>query len=258
MKSFVLLAIAGVCAAQDQIDPAAPPILKAFAERKPAEIQALSFAGGSLTEFANAVVQAHAANIVLSKLAEGAEVPAMELKQTSVEAALRTACRTVRDPYRADLEVTPSLDPETKRPTGKPIYHVRVDRPPQGNKASVTAHTAPPEVRVFSLRFLTSADAGPATPVNSVLTAIDTGLGMVAETAPAGPAPAKATVRFHADSNLLFVAGSPAQLDVVQQVLMRLEGDRAQALRPAQANSKDPVAKPKEPGGEPTKATGIR
>lgn len=258
MKSILLLALTGLAAAQEPVvqDPVAPsPKLSGFDRALAPEIQAMSFVGGSLNQFAETLIKARSANIILSDLAHQAQVPSMELKNVSIEAALRTACRAVHEPFRASLEVTASN--VGGKVGGQPIFYVRVDREKAPAKAALNAFTAAPEVRVFSLQYIAAgASEGPKTPVASVLTAIDTGLGMVAETAPPNQTAAKATVRFHQDSNLLFVAGTPAQIDVVQQVLTQLERHRAQAEHPA--GTAKPPAPAKDVPGEPAKSTGIR
>lgn len=200
----------------------------------------VSFAGGSLTEYATALTKAgQNVNIVLSDLAKEVRLPAMSLRNTSVEAALRAVCALPMDAFDLDFVVHVGQAQTAAGPRGDPIYQVRVrDLRQKGEKAAA----APRRVRVFSLHELTTAqpdaNAQPPIAVATLVTAIDTGLSLLAETTPSnGQAEPKALVRFHEESNLLFAAGSAWQLDVIEQVLARLEFDRARSgggKRPAQ------------------------
>lgn len=213
----------GATAAQDPVRPTT--------EARQANFRiSINFAGGSLTEYANALTKAgENVNIVLSDLAQEVRVPAMTLRNTSVEAALRAVCDLPMEVFDLDLVIHTSRAQGAEGLHSDPIYQVRIrELPNKGNKAVA----APRRVRVFSLHELTTAqpdaNAQPPIPVATLVTAIDTGLSLLAETTPSnGEAEPKALVRFHEESNLLFAAGSPWQLDVIEQVLARLEADRA-------------------------------
>ena len=89
------------------------------------------------------------------------------------------------------------------------------------------------QLRVFSLRGLITAPADQPDSmvmnVDTVLTAIDTGLGVSEER--------KATIRFHKDSGLIFVRGTNMQVELVRGILGQLEND-VQSHRASQMRAK--------------------
>jgi hypothetical protein len=94
-------------------------------------------------------------------------------------------------------------------------------------------------VRVFAVRRLlrpqgvapVTEGSDPYLSMETVLTAVDTGLAVAAEQSAldAGGAGEKAIVRYHEDSGLLFVAGTHTQLKVVEEVIGNLERQAAEA-----------------------------
>jgi hypothetical protein len=188
----------------------------------------ITFKGGTLAEYAAALRAASdGANILVPEQATDVRVPAITLKDATVFSALEALGELVIDDYQVKVRAIMS-------PLAQPVYAVRVSRvravagaPGQGmvdERARV--------VRVFSIKSLIQAHPGdPAEGLKAetILTAIETGLSFTGEAARA-----KAVVRYHADSGILFVHGTLEQVGVVEQVLASLGNDllRARHLAP--------------------------
>jgi hypothetical protein len=128
---------------------------------------------------------------------------------------------------------------------GQPVYALRVAR------ARSAASPKEPTfvdlvVRVFSLRMLTHGGVGEATgngtalEPGTVLSAIETGLSFA-------QSPRKPVVRYHTDSGILFVQGTPEHVHVVQEILSSLSEDVARA-RQAAAMAKATTSATREGG----------
>ena len=190
----------------------------------------VEFKGGSLTEYVAALRSAgNNVNVVLPDTAAKVRVPALVLRETSVEAALRAVTNVVDESIHLSVNVSVGSSPNSG-PFGEPVYSMQV-RQLDNNQATTAG---PPSsrarlVRVFALRTLIkgAGDNTARLDVKTILTAVDTGLGVVAEHAGLDTNSSdKAVVRYHEDSGLLFVAGTNAQLSVVDQVINNLERDQ--------------------------------
>lgn len=210
-------------------------------------VLSLDFPGGSLQQLVEALRGAGKnVNIVVPTIASNVTIPPMVLRRTTVEAALRAAAQVLDSSYEAAIDMNVGTAPNFG-PVGEPVYTVQIreSRRARGGQTTVTTThgEAPRGVRVFSLRALTKPSPGgdqPITDVKTVLTAIDTGLGVAAlQEAPDSGVPAeKAVVRLHEDSSLLFVAGTQAQIRIVDEVLSNLMLDAKMtraAAKPAEA-----------------------
>jgi len=136
-------------------------------------------------------------------------MPAIELRSAPIQAALESIAMVVPDPYRAKavVNVVPG--------SGVPVYSVVIaaDQPPPASS----------EVRVFTLSTLTKAlptdpvDAPVVLPAKTVLSAIEAGARVLNQ---------QFDLRYHEESGLLFLRGTSAQIEMVQQVLGNLQRDQ--------------------------------
>lgn len=221
----------------------------------------IDFRGGTLPELAIALRQAgQNVNIVLPESAAQVRVPPLVLRQTTVEAALR-ALATVVDPgVRLHVETSIGTRPNTG-PIGEPVYSIHVRH--QAEPSAAGGESPERQVRVLALRpFIKPANAGEGDAmlldVKTILTAVDTGLSVVAEQAASaragrgalgdtppedsGGAGQKAVVRYHEDSGLLFVAGTMTQLRVVEEVINSLDRQIAQERSARKTKTAAPAA----------------
>lgn len=247
--ALLTLALAGVA---QQANPDAPP-----KRGQAPHTLSVDFKGGTLAEYVAALRAAGTnVNVVLPDSATKVRVPALVLRETSVEAALR-AVTTVVDPS-IQLNVNTSVGTlPNQGPIGEPVYSVQVrqiESNPFGNMPGTAQPSTPSArvVRVFALRSLLKRGdgSGDGLEVKTILTAVDTGLSVVAEhaTVDTGDGDNKAVVRYHEDSALLFVSGTVAQLRVIDEVISNLRRDTDDP-RPAKRGPSEPKA-----GAEPPAA----
>ena len=172
--------------------------------------------GTSLSELLELIRQKTGANIVASEEADDILLPRMSLQKASLGAALEAITQIVPSYYTVKVRANHDVG-------GKPVYAVQVQsrkRPKVSNKSVLPRL----EVRVFSLRELILPPPGIETRDDlvlrdeSVLNAIDVGLNIQ-------PTGTKAVMKFHVDSGLLFVRGTPQQIHVCEEVLSNLRND---------------------------------
>lgn len=216
------LILAAPLAAQEEIVSAAEVV-------KP-QTFSLEFPGGSLSDLIDAIRRAaDGANIVASALASEVELPAIMLRNATVQASLMSVRMIAPEHYRVSVE--------TQVDSGTPVHSVTVTgtQNPQLNQP----HQDYRGVRVFSIRSL--IEALPSDPPGfadkllsaaTVLSAVENGLEVSrpashGEVRVEGKAPWD--LRYHEDSKLLFVSAHPDQLVLVQEVLQALEQDVQQA-----------------------------
>ncbi len=218
---------------------AAPAQEQTIPDRRTLSVE---FKGGSLTEYVAALRSAgNNVNVVLPDTAAKVRVPALVLRETSVEAALRAVTNVVDESIHLSVNVSIGSSPNSG-PFGAPVYSIQVrqlESNSMGNAAMPQSSRAR-LVRVFALRTLINGPGDTATrlDVKTILTAVDTGLGVVAEHAGLDTTSSdKAVVRYHEDSGLLFVAGTNAQLSVVDQVINNLERDQKEERAAKRATS---------------------
>lgn len=202
-------------AAQDGRDAVAAP-----ARERPAPmIVSLAFPGGTLGQFVAAVRQAQPdANIVVVPLAAEVVVPPMEVRRTGLEQALESACLVADGPH--EVRVKEFAGP------GQPVYTILVNTSRRAEGQARNAATAAAAAqRVFSLNELTRprGDGLDPLPVATILSAVELAAGED------GKAP---LLRYHADSGLLLVRGTPAQVSHAIEALDVLQRDfEARAAR---------------------------
>jgi hypothetical protein len=215
LASVTLAAALPILAAAQEPDP--QPFIK---PSMPVQTVSLEFKGGSLADFAAAIRKAAAeVNIVLPDKAKEVRLPELSLASASVESALKAVDALVDEDFSVSVKAL-------WNEAGKPVYALSVrDR----RKAPLVQTTGGfpaggRSVSVFSLKSLTELAAdvpkanGLTISVEAILTAIDAGMSLHEE-------PKKAEIRYHADSGLLFVNGTPAQVDILKSVLQNLMGD---------------------------------
>lgn len=210
----------------------AAPAQQEPAPARPAPIVSVDFQGGTLAHFLDVVRRTEASpNITASAMASEVPMPALSIQGATVTNVLAAAAAVAPQPYDVRCHESPG--------PGAPVYMVQVQERPQDQTVGWRPVR---QVQVFSLRTLVDAapgesgTAGTTLPVETVLSAVEQGVGMAAGDPP--------QLKYHGDSWLLFVSGSPEQIDVAQTVLQSLQQDqdrRRKALHPpAQQNTVGP------------------
>ena len=239
----------------------------------------LAFAGGTLAAFCDQLRSLEfRPNIVVAPLAAEAKLPAMSLRGAGIEEALSAACAIAASESQIFLKgfhgagepvftilAKPSQGEapvaSAQPATGDAYRELRAlsalaDQVASAQPATGDAYrlydsrlTTPPsprstDTRVFSLNALLAGVEGVALPVETILMALEVALDdeQAKELHAKGLAPASsATLRFHKDSGLLIVRGSPLQLALATEALACLEADlpelvKRHAARPGAAS----------------------
>ena len=227
------------------------PVSPALRPEEP--VIAVSFPGGTVAEYLEAVKRSAGdlaeVNVVLDGEAAGSAMPPAELRKVRVEDAIHLIPAIARSGSGQPLEFTEVA----REPT--PVYVLRVEtapgKPPPGGSpgADFGAMASPggsPAVQngglkldVFSLRSLIEPGHGAAEDARrltaeTILSALEQALAEANQGSPA-------SLKYHAESYLLMVRGTPAQLEVVRQVLETLSPGHRPEWMPWQTHS---------PGGE--------
>jgi len=209
-------------------------------QQPPAEIVTIDFGGGSLADYVATILAAtDDVNIIAPAIAGEVVVPAIALRRASVEAALNVVGDVIDDSHAVRVRRLSSAG-------GRPVYTLRVDVR-RNHQSTQLANMGPSpsdrRVDVFSLRSLTTRLPSDPTDVElvlspeTILTAIDVGLRA------GDDKQKKAEMKYHADSGLLFVSGTGAQLGTVSSVLTMLGSDLERVRRAAL--SRRPSVQPK-------------
>lgn len=173
----------------------------------------IKFPGGPLEQFVGLLKgSAPIVNIVIDPAAKDHTVPPIQLRRTSIETALDVAARIVDGGSAFDVNTM-------RNRAGAPVHVIRSKAKSRKRRPSSSR-----DVLIVSIRNLTEDVSGSDRTVKAetVLTAAEAALGIANH--PGEPA----KIRYHADSGLLIVAGSPAQLSIVQQVVSRIQTDIGQ------------------------------
>jgi hypothetical protein len=186
------------------------------------ETFSVDFDGGTIAEFLKAVEVARggkAVNVLVTD-AGGILVDPLKLTNVSVESAmeaLQYAARTVRG--------QPVSVGDFGGGDGEKVYALRTQGAPRGAGGLPRSDTM-----VLSLNGVTKpawANGGPdGLPVETVLTAVETAIMMAGQDEQNPP-----TMRFHRESGLLIVKGTPEQLSTAGQVVESLSVDVRNAAR---------------------------
>ena len=189
------------------------------ASRQAGEVVSVDFEGGTLADFADALRDAGKdVNILLPDTAHDVAVPAVTLRQASVEAALNAVGSIVDPNYLVEVRTQ-------RAGQGNSVHALRVLAKSSQQVSGVVAgngpgSSRPTDVQVFSLRSLTESlpgdPEGATNKAETILTAVETGLGVAGETN------SKAVLRYHEDSGLLFVRGTRVETGLVQSILHRM------------------------------------
>lgn len=218
-----LLALTATLRAQEEppAEPAAPM----------APIVSIDFPGGTLQGFIAQIQQIDdKVNIVVSEMASDITLPALTLRDATVESALRAVGNIVS----ADYDVAVKTE---RGKTGLPVHAVMVRSRQRIVTGTATTNVAAAEnaprqvVQVFSIRTIT--EALPNEPrdlvmdAKTLLSAIDTGLGI-------DPDSPQAKIRYHKESGMLFVRGTPTQIHLIGETLQSISRDLDQQRHAAQ------------------------
>lgn len=235
LSGLLLLAVSSPLAlAQEPVERAAPA----------APVISVDFPGGTLSDLLAAMRRIDPRlNITASALAREVKMPELSVKGAEVINVLEAASAIAPQDF--------SVSCHASGRDGATVYMVMVrqTQPPGMAHSSRGAR----DVQVFSLRSLIEAQPGDdpkepmAVPVDTVLSALEAGLGMTAGDA--------ATLKYHHDSMLLFIDGNPAQVSVVQQVLTNLQRDQQEGRknRDRERKLQDSLRREAAKAADPTK-----
>ncbi|MCA8969410.1 MAG: hypothetical protein KDC95_06490 [Planctomycetes bacterium] len=207
----------------------------------------IDFIGGSLSRYLQQVRSAHkkaggeTLNMIVTGKPDEIRLPRFDLEDTTVDDAIQVLERIEID---RSTRIQVSSQSGRGTPASSKIYLVSAQTT---NKSTRGSAPRPTLTRVLSIRQLTTPL--PNVPPDSVLKletvlgAIEAGLEVLddadTQEKPATPA---AILRFHESSGLLFLKGSPDQLNIVESVIARLEFD-------LQARNRHAPGMPSTPGG---------
>lgn len=204
------------------------PVSGASPELPDVPVVSLIFKGGTLEQFVNAIREASpdGVNIVLDQDAAELPVPAITLKSAGVGAALRSVSLLHTTQPLGPLDMGMPVQAEEIRPRSPgeaPIYVVH--RMQATTTLPLMATEGDRRLRVASIQEIVSPPAGwgagaPRVPVERVLSAIDTVLGLRSD-----PAGAVAEMKYHADTGLLVYEGNIGQIEAIEEVLKRVRDD---------------------------------
>lgn len=195
-----------------------------FGERpdNPMELTvSLEFPGGTLDQYARALratAGESPVNILYSREVGEIEVPPVSLKQASVYGAMQSLMRIAATKQGQSLVVE----------TQAGVITVAVSNMYNATSVFRSNEAERPMLEVMSIRdLLESADPqakeGTTLPADTVLTAVTQALEMMSKDNLKAP-----TIKYHKESGLLLVSGSPNQVHVVNQALSAMRSDLAQ------------------------------
>ncbi len=188
----------------------------------PSRITSVDFPGGKLKDYVAMLKKSatRPVNVVISGT-EDVTLPPISLKDVSVDAAVGIV--EYIEPVEMSLDVEAIWPGSSGGPEGNPVFVVRPRNmhldSPGGRKAEPA-----PNIAVFSLRsLLETAPGTPDLPVTrtdpaSLLTAVETALTM-------GGEGQKAEMKFHPETGVLVVRGTPGQTAAVGKLLSEVHGD---------------------------------
>ncbi|MCB9844587.1 MAG: hypothetical protein H6811_01175 [Phycisphaeraceae bacterium] len=169
------------------------------------------FAGGTVEQYVRALQAAAGQtplNVIVTPEAAGAAVSPVELRRVDLASAMR-AVESVTDAGRLTIEAVGSVD-------GAPAFY-RVFFQMRGNGGAPHVQT-----EVFSI---SEALGDGGTSVESALSAVEAALAL-------SKSSARAEMKFHEESRLLFARATDADLDTIRQVLVSLRNDARRDREP--------------------------
>lgn len=183
----------------------------------------MKFPGGTAADYVAAIKTAAGdVNIVPAVECEDVPVPAVELTDASIEAALSVLQGRKHQKGDALIELAVH-DANSGQPGEQQIFNViaiskNFQRP------------MPPQLsRVWSIAGIAEARVKP----EDVLTAIQTSLDLLGD----GSKPAQ--IKFHKETNLIIARGSPEQIDSIDEVVRQLamRNEQTHALKQCQSDN---------------------
>ncbi|MCB9882826.1 MAG: hypothetical protein H6832_07080 [Planctomycetes bacterium] len=217
----------------------------------------IHFVGGSLSMYLQELRSAHkkgggeTLNMIVTGKPDAIQLPRFDLEDTTVDDAIQVLERIEID-HSTRIQVTSQAGRGT--PDGSQIYLVNARTVEKTQRGPAEKPTL---TRVLSIRQLTTPL--PNVPPDSVLKletvlgAIEAGLEVLDEAdgqEKQGTATPSAVLRFHESSGLLFLKGSPEQLNIVESVIARLEFDLLARNRHAPGMRATPGGAGAEPATE--------
>lgn len=186
--------------------------------RQEGPVVSISFPGGTVAAYVAALRAAAApapANIAVSEEAAGVRLPLIELDGVPIFSALRLIEAIGPQQHGRQWQVRSygTLAPDDAT---VPAYTISVT--PTG--MAPTGPAVPPQLlRTLPMREVLGDGPG-AVKIETALTAIETALSMIADPA------SKFELKFHGESGLLFVHGSPQHVEAASSVLSQLRDAR--------------------------------
>lgn len=218
------LALAGPVSSVAAQSPPAPPARLERADWLGATVN-IAFPGGTVAQYLAALRTAAAdtpINVAFTGGVEDLAMPPVSFRGVQLDTAIRSIANLAA-PRGGRVRVLGSGDQQPPGfGVGAPMFVVSLERPREAESVESTT-------RVMSLAALTAprADSTSGLTADIALSAVEAALQ--ADRAAGTPA----DIRFHKDSGLLFVTGTPGQCGLVEEVLARLEGDAKARARPA-------------------------
>lgn len=236
--ALVSLALASGAGAQQGAAPTgqpnAGPVKRTAAAGPSGEegpILSVKFAGGTVEQYVAALraqMGAEPVNIAVSSRAGALPMPETELSAVSVYTAVSAIESAVEPPqaYSWAIRMLPRAG------TGTSAFAVGLMQTGQFAGPAATDPYSVQSLQVFDTREVTGAASGDTTAasIESLLTAIDTAIGMSAESDEAAP-----LVKYHKDTGLLMIRGTKRQVEVARSVIHELSQGLKQEAAMARA-----------------------
>ncbi len=171
------------------------------------------YQGGTLAEYVDTLREAYAAhnpNILIAADAERIDVPSVILRGAPLRGAVH-ALSEVAEPGPNSRVIIETIG---NGPDSQLVYAISVTRVNTGTLLDDTSN----RMHVFSIRDIVDPPDASGMPVDEVIGVIETAVEL--DGSPNAP-----EIRYHPASALVIMRGTPAHLEVVEQVLARLSTD---------------------------------
>lgn len=227
-RAAVLTALCGLALA-GPVSPApaqSPPALPARFDRGDwlSATVTIAFPGGTVGEYLAALRAAAGEmpiNVAFTGGVEELAMPPVSFRGVQLDTAIR-AIANLAAPRGGRVRVQGSGDQQPPGfGVGAPMFVVSLERPREADGIETVT-------RVMSLAVLTPPRADPASGLTADIALSAVEAALQADRTAGTPA----DIRFHKDSGLLFVTGTPGQCGLVEEVLARLQSDTKARARP--------------------------
>ena len=171
----------------------------------------MNFPGGTMAEFVAALRTNHPkVNVIVALQARNVTIPATSLKNAGLAQTLESACMAAEGQY--EIRVREFLG------DGQPVYSIVANAKRRAGGRTPNKPAPPQVLSVYSLSELTMQRPSGVTPfsVETILSALQLAVAHL-DSAP--------KMRFHEDSGLLLIAGTPEHARVSEQTLAALRRD---------------------------------